>query len=201
MERVNNYDLQLRQAQRLFLQYDQQALLDKLKLQADEKFIYVKLLCKAYRLDRTTGNLERLEETWVDANTHAEVMTLLDLICDSRPDRHLSFRWKGMAEFGKLAHQQLLEKKDPFAQAIQEDTEAFRRACLGLGAESIPGGDMAFAFDLFEGLRIAVLFWEGDEEFPPQVRFLWDGNALMYLKYETMYFAVGLLKKWIEDAM
>ena len=201
MARINNYEIQLRQAQARFLEYDQQALIHKLKLQADENFLYVTLLCKAYRLCRRTGSLQRLDETWVDANTHGEVMTLLDLICDSRPDRHLSGNLVNMSEFGLRFHQVLLESRDPFAEAIQADPEGFRRACLALEGKAYPGGDMAYSMELFEGLRIAVLFWEGDEEFPARVRYLWDANALMYLKYETMYFALGILRSRILGRM
>lgn len=202
MKRVDNYQLQAQGARRYFLRYDQQMLTEKLKLKADGEYLYAEMLCKPYRISRTTGDIQRLEGEWVDANTHAEVMTLLDLVCDSRPDRYLSFRWRNMQSFGQMFHQNLLEdQKDPFAEAIQADQEGFRRACAALHAESAPGGDMAFAIELFDALRIAVQFWEGDEEFSPRVRFLWDENALMYLKYETMYFAVNLLKKRILDEM
>lgn len=201
MAHRNNYLVQLEQAKQIFLRYDQSALIQKLKLQADETYVYVKLLCKTYRIHRATGDLQRKEETWVDANTHAEVMTILDLVCDSRPDRYLAHRWKGMAHFGLMFHQDMLESRDPFAQAIQENPEGFRRACLAMGAEAVSGADIAYAIELFDGLRIAVQFWAGDEEFPPQVRYLWDENALMYLKYETMYFAVGLLKTRILQNM
>ena len=46
----------------------------------------------------------------------------------------------------------------------------------------------------FEDLRIAVQFWHGDEEFSPRLRFLWDAAADQYLRYETMYYALGLLR-------
>lgn len=201
MARINNYEIQLRQAQARFLEYDQQALIRKLKLQADENYLYVTLLCKTYRLCRHTGSLQRLEESFVDANTHSEVMTLLDLICDSRPDRYLSGNMVNMSEFGLRFHQVLLESKDPFAEAIHQDREGFCRACLELAGRPYPGADMAYSMELFDGLRIAILFWEGDEEFPPRVRYLWDANALMYLKYETMYFALGILRSRILSQM
>ena len=38
-----------------------------------------------------------------------------------------------------------------------------------------------------------------DEDFPAGLRFLWDENATMYLKYETMYFAVGLLRQRMNE--
>lgn len=202
MERTDNYQLQAQGAMRYFLRYDQTELIRKLKLQADEHYLYTKMLARPYRISRATGQIQRLEETWVDANTHGEVMTLLDLVCDSRPDRYISGRWKNMLSFGRAFHTNLGEaQRDPFAEAIQANPEGFRRACAALLGGDAPGGDMAYAIELFDGLCIAIQFWEGDEEFAPRVRFLWDENAGMYLKYETMWFAIGMLKTRILELM
>ena len=51
----------------------------------------------------------------------------------------------------------------------------------------------------FDGLRIGVLFWAGDEEFLPRLRYLWDENAKQYIRYETMYFAVNLLLRRLRE--
>ena len=53
----------------------------------------------------------------------------------------------------------------------------------------------------FDGLRIAVQFWHGDEEFAPRLRYLWDENALRYLRYETTWFATGLLMQRLREHM
>lgn len=202
MKRTDNYQLQVEQTQRYFLTYDQEKLIRKLKLEADAGYLYARMLGKRYRINRQTACVQRQEgEAWQDANTHAEVMTLLDLVGDSREDRWLSMQWKNMQDFGLMFHQDLLEREDPFAMAIQNDKEGFRAVCDGMDAGKLPGGDISAAIELFDGLCIGILFWEGDEEFEPRVRFLWDANAPMYLKYETMHFAVGLLKKRILDAM
>ena len=203
MATKNNYLIQVAQAQERFLQYDQNALIEKLKMQVDDKFFYVKLLCKIYRIDRNTGNTQRQGTSgWEDANTHSEVMTLMDLICDSRNDRYLALRWKNMQGFGLMFHQNLLEdKKDPWAYRIQENQDAFRAACIAMAGEPLPNGDIAYAIEVFDGLPIAIQFWEGDEEFAPRLRYMWDENALMYLKYETMYFAVNLLMSRIDEEM
>jgi hypothetical protein len=73
------------------------------------------------------------------------------------------------------------------------------RAAKALGADVIKGGDMGYAFTLFEGLKIGLLFWHGDEEFLPRIRYLWDANAKQYIRYETMYFAVDLLLRRIRE--
>lgn len=202
MARTNNYLLQAAQAKSYFLTYDQDALIRKLHLDADDSFLYPVLFSRRYRLSRKTGDLEREKDgTWEDANTHEEVMTLLDLICDSREDRFISGRWKNMADFGHAFHQNLLEERDPYAESFQAKPEGFRAACEALGGVPMPTGDIAYTIEVFDGLPLAVQLWLGDEEFPARLRYLWDENALMYLKYETMYFARGLLLERLKNEM
>jgi len=203
MHTVNNYQIQARQAQDRFLTYDQQKLIEKLKLKHDAAYLYPTMLHQSYRLSRTTGNLERCRQgAWVDANTHEEVMTLLDLICDSREDRHISGRWKNMLSFGLMFHQNLLEsERDPWAEKFQNDPEGFRRACQALGGRELPNGDIAYAVEVFDGLELALQLWLGDEEFPPNLRILWDENATMYIRYETMYYARNFLMRLLDERM
>lgn len=202
MARTNNYLIQAAQAKKRFLTYAQNDLIRKFKLNFDGEYLYVNMLCKPYRINRTTGDMEsRIGEDWQDGNSYEEVMTLLDLLCDSREDRWISGRWKNMQAFGMQFHQNLLEDtRDPVAECFDREPERLHRACAALGAEKIPGGDYGYAVELFDGLKIGILFWHGDEEFAPRIRYLWDENAKMYIRYETMYFAVGLLKKQLLDA-
>ena len=200
---MDNYLLQAKQAREAFLGYDQEALIRKCGLASDEDYLYVTLMGQDHRIHRRTGDISYREEgVWRDGNTHPRVMTLLDLVCDSREDRHLSGRKKNMQAFGLQFHQNLLEdQRDPMALAIQDRPEAFRRACEALEGRPCPTGDICCEIPLFEDLAVTVQFWLGDEEFAPRLRYLWDENALQYLKYETMYFAVDLLMQRIADCM
>ena len=201
MEQRDNYRLQAEQAKQYFLTYDQQGLIRKCGLKQDEQWLYAALLGSTYRIHRKTGDLFCREgEVWRDANTHAEVMTLLDLICDSREDRQLSGRMKNMSAFGHQFHQELTEK-NPTALRYQENPEGLRAACLALGGKPMAVGDVAYEIPLFEDLTIGLQFWLGDEEFAPRLRYLWDENALQYLKYETMYYAVDLLTRRLLERM
>ena len=203
MERTDNYKIQAAQAKSRFLTYDQEKLIAKLGLKSDESWLYTALFGQSYRICRKTGDLEKWEaDAWRDANTFEEVLTLMDLVCDSREDRFVSGKWKNMGAFGLMFHQNLLEgKKDPLAEKFQENAEGFCRACLALGGKPFPKGDAAFAFEVFDGLPLVVQLWFGDEEFPASLRFLWDENAKMYIKYETMYYARGILLEKIEGLM
>lgn len=197
MEKRDNYKIQAAQARARFLTYDQQSLIRKFRMKADAEYLYTRMLATPYRISRTTGDLQRQEENdWQDANTYNEVMTLLDLLCDSRDERWISGRWKNMQSFGLQFHRNLLEEaRDPLAELFDREPDRLLRAMERLGAERISGGDYGYAVELFDGLCIGILFWHGDEEFAPRLRFVWDENALMYIRYETMYFALGLLRE------
>jgi hypothetical protein len=203
MARTNNYLIQAQQAKERFLTYNQEKLIAKLQLTADNQYLYVPMLSHSYRIGRNSGNIEKKTNLeWTDANSFEEVMTLLDLVCDSKENRFLTGKWKNMTDFGLMFHRNLLENKvDPWAEKFQADPEGFHKACLALGGKPFSLGDIAYAIELFDGLSILVQLWFGDEEFPATLRFLWDENALMYLRYETMYFAQSLLLEKIKERM
>ena len=203
MERRDNYAIQAVQARQRFLDYDQQKLIAKLNLAHDEEYLYTRMLCQPYRIHRTTADISRrVKGSWVNANSFAETLVLLDLVCDSREDRYLTGRWKNLQAFGHMFHQNLLEDAaDPWALRFQDNPAALDRACRAMGGTPLPQGDVAYALELFDALPMAIQLWLGDEEFPPQLRFLLDENAHMYLRYETMHYARGLLLKRLEEEM
>ena len=203
MERKDNYAIQASLAKERFLTYDQQVLIDKLKLKYDADYLYTPMLGEPYRICRRSGDIQRyFRQQWVDANSFGEVLTLFDLVCDSRDDRFVSSRWKNMNAFGLMFHTNLLEyAKDPWAESFEQNPEGFRNACQALGGKPFPQGDIAYEMEVFDGLPLVIQLWFGDEEFPAGLRFLWDENALMYIKYETMHYAKGLLLSRLREYM
>ncbi len=201
--RVDNYKIQASQAKKLFLTYDQQELIRRCRLRHDETYFYITFLSEPYRIHRQTGDMQRLHgETWMDGNSFNEVMTILDWLCDSRADRYITGRWVNLVSHGHYFHGNLQEnEKDPYAQLFDANPEAFSRACEALGGEPVTGADIGYAIELVDGLRILVQLWHGDEEFEPRLRQLWDENALMYLRYETSWYAVPLLLRRIQEEM
>ena len=193
---MDNYDIQRQYAQKRFLSYDQQAIIQRFRLDHDEDFLYTRMFSIPYRMCRKTGLLERQEAgLWQDANTFNEVLTLLDILCDARDDRRLSGQIQSTQSFGGQIHSGLLElKKDSLAEAFDREIAGFCRACQALGGKAVAGGDRAYAIELMDGLCVTVQFWHADEDFPAQLQYFWDKNALQYIRYETMYYALGLLQ-------
>lgn len=202
-EKRNNYKIQAAQAKKLFLTYDQQELIKRCRLRFDEQYFYTTFLSEAYRICRFSGDMERLHGGhWVDGNGFGEVMTILDWLCDSREDRYITGRWINLVNHGHYFHRNLQEDSgDSDAVLFDRHPEAFAAACEALNGERLPGADVGYAIELIDGLRIFVQLWHSDEEFPPRLRFLWDENALRYIRYETTWFSLGLLTERIRAGM
>lgn len=200
MEHRDNYAAAAAQARALFAGYDHAAIAQKLGARLDDSYLYTHMLSQDYRIHRNTGEISaRVGDSWQRVEGFNETLTLLDLVCDSREDRFLAGKWKNMSSFGHQFHQTLLEQADPWAASLQEHPEALKRACGALNAAPASFGDCAYVIPLFEGLGVMLQLWYGDEEFPASVRWLWDENALMYLKYETMYYAVGMIRARLQQ--
>mgnify|MGYP001553816048 CR=1 FL=1 len=59
---------------------------------------------------------------------------------------------------------------------FQNDLGRFSEVCKKLGGEKLAMGDRAFGFNLAPGIRIALVYWMGDDEFPAEVKLLYDQN-------------------------
>lgn len=203
MKGRDNYKIQAAQAKKLFLTYDQQELISRCRLRHDREYFYISFLNELYRISRGSGDMERLQAgSWVDGNSFGEVMTILDWLCDSRPDRYISGRWINLVTHGHYFHRQLQEEQaDPNAVLFDQNPEGFKRACQALGGKPMGGADIGYVIELIDGLCVFLQLWHSDEEFPPNLRCLWDENTTSYLRYETTWFALGLLMDRIKENM
>ena len=66
------------------------------------------------------------------------------------------------------------------------DSDGFRRAAERAGGRPIPLGDLGYEFRPLPLIPVAVVWWEGDEEFPPKASVLFDANSGRYLPTEGL---------------
>ena len=66
------------------------------------------------------------------------------------------------------------------------DPAAFRRAAGSVGGTVLDLAEAAFRFQALPRLAMAVLLWQGDDEFPAQTRVLFDAAAGHYLPTEDL---------------
>jgi hypothetical protein len=64
---------------------------------------------------------------------------------------------------------------------LEDDIEAFRRAAEVLGGEPLAIGDAGYTFTVFPRVHMALVYWEGDDEFPSQARVLFEDTSSHYM--------------------
>ena len=99
---MDNYDLQVDIARRIFLAYDQERLIRKFCLDADGQWIYLTYLNTPCRISRENGAVEEyIENTWKECREYSTVMTVYDLLCYNKDETlpMLSGQWCAVGSF------------------------------------------------------------------------------------------------------
>ena len=76
---------------------------------------------------------------------------------------------------------------DLITRTYQNDIAAFGRRCSMLRGEAVEMGDIAFRFQITERLPVVVLYWQGDDDFPPEARSLFDRSICRCLALDVVF--------------
>lgn len=195
----SNYDVMTQQAQALFLQYDQEAMLRKFPLDHDEKAIFVPFFGSAYRLDRRSGAVTLHGQPAV----HQAAMSIYDMLCFSQDTPLLRGSWKSLGALSRIStwNQQSGTLLTQTAASFSGRTAELQSACDAMGGRKGPAGNVSAVFPAFPFFPVCLQFWDGDEEFPPALQILWDDNALAFVHYETLWYMTNFLCKELRDRM
>lgn len=199
-EKRDNYQITLVRTRELFLKYDQQAIIDRFSLNADERYLYLTFVARPYRIERATGAIEFLKDRWLPAG-HGDGMTIYDILCDSKPDARVSGRFQN-------AWNQRNVSSAPNGSLFQSSADFFSgkcallsAACERLDGERVSTGDVGFDIPVFNEIKMRMLFWDADDEFPASMNLQWDEHILDFMRYETTFYAAGfILNRLREEA-
>ncbi len=203
----SNYDLQVDAAKGIFLGYDQQTLIRKFRLDADEEWIRLTYLNTPCRIRRADGTIEEFSENgWRECRDYSTVMTIYDLLCYHRgPNRPtLTGQWCTVSNFIVTGVQNTGTFTKKYAAVFDGRLEELKAACAALGGTLLPamaGADITCRFPVTAFFPVLLQFWAGDEEFPPKLMLLWDRGADQFLHFETTFFLQGDLLQRLKDAM
>ena len=197
---AGNYDRMQDQARQLFQTYDAEKLLVRLGLRADEAGIPIRFLGEMYLARASDGEVVdgRGEKAPFDA-----AMSIYDVLCRSERTPVLSGAWVPTMELHHImgsnsVHEDLGQES---ARFFSGRTEALAGACRALGGTPGSRGDLSFRIPVFDFFPVELRFWEADEEFPAQLQFFWDRNALDFAHYETLWYMAGALKMRLRTLM
>ena len=183
--RQSNYDQVIENWRLKFLEMDQEELIRKFQLEADEEFLYIIYFSKRFRIDRKNGFItEDGKSPGFDT-----VMNIYNMFYYSAAHPVAS---------GNLVAFRQVKRVYPFEAAyrrtiisrLQElfagKTEELRKACEVLGGTLLPQGDVGYVLPVFPFLNIAVLFWDKDEEFEAQANMLFDSEITEFMHEENV---------------
>ncbi len=204
---ASNYDLQVDIAKKIFLEYDQELLIRKFRLEADELWIYMTYLNTPCRINRTTGGVEEYtEKAWQECRNYGTVMTIYDLLCYDRGEKipPLAQQWCAVGTFIVAGITETEKFTRKYAKRFDGRLEQLKAACEKLGGvlqRSIAGADLTYLFQATPFFPILLQFWEGDEEFLPKLMILWDRNTDKFLHFETTFYLQGDLLERVKNCM
>ncbi len=202
---ISNYEIMRNQMRREFVKYDQGRMISKFSLRNDESYIYIVFLFREYRIDRITGVVEWSEDgfsTSIEAD-YNESMTIYDVLCYSKDDCCLSGNYcpvnmlKGTVKSSNVGSNMFQKSADGFNGKLKE----LETVCGIWGEKLDLNGDVAAKLYPFSFLPVIIQYWEADDEFPANLKFMFDENILDYMHFETIFFMMGHIVKRIQDMM
>jgi len=194
-----NYDKMLASAQALFLGYDQEAMIRRWSLAHDADYLYADYLGQTLRIDRRTAALSHAAGPapgeYRAGSLVNEGMALFDLLTRAPAPPRPTGRWSSISALGGIigaGHDRTLSH-EPTAARFQDRCAALARACERLGGTATGKADVGYAIPVFRNFDILFQFWDGDDEFPASIKYLFDETALQYMHYETLWYVMNSL--------
>lgn len=200
---LSNYEIMRNQMRSEFAKYDQEMMIQKFALDFDEAYLYLDFVRRSYRIDRKTGMAEWSEDGFqsVEEADYNESMTIYDVLCCSKDDCRLAGKFcsihmaKGITKSLHAGGSMFQKAADRFQGRVKQ----LKYACSVLGKPAEMAGDVAAILQVFRFLPAAFQYWEGDDEFPPSLKFMFDENILDYMHFETVHFMAGHILKRMEE--
>ena len=201
---MDNYDAQVDVARKIFLEYDQQLLIRKFRLQADAQYLYLTYLNTPSRISRKTGSIEQYTGKWQECREYSRVMTVYDLLCyhkgESLPE--LSGQWCTVGTFIIAGITDTETYTGKIASLFDGHVNELKKACEKLGGEILKpmaNANVTCRIPVTAFFSVLLQFWEGDEEFPPKLLILWDRNTDKFLHFETTFYLQGDLLDCLKE--
>ena len=191
---ASNYEKMVEGARRLFLGYDQAAMIDRWGLDHDADDLFVTWLGERLAIDRRTARVRPVRpERCVPSDYIDESMALFDLLTLSPTRPRAVGRWASISALGGIigaGHDRTLSHEATAARFAGRQ-DALRAACGRLGGAPMGRADVGYAIPVFEDFAVWFQFWDGDDEFPASVKYLFDENALRFMHYETLWYVMN----------
>ena len=183
-----NYENVRAEWRQRFLKMDHESLAERFHLRMDDGNLYLTYFSRPCAIDRRTGIITRLDKPDAEIGFNQE-MNFFNMF---------HYAVEHPVPSGKLVPFRNVKRVYPFEAAYMKTIiHPFERAFTGratdlqraletLHARPIPQGDAGGELEIFPGLRLAVTFWDADDEFPAQANMLFDSAITDFMHEENV---------------
>ena len=202
-EPVDNYKLTCEKWRKIFLDMDQEELIERFGLKYDGQAMYIVYYNEEYRLDRKNGVITLVRDPDRDISFNT-LMSIYNLFYYSKPNARVS---------GEMVPFRQVKRAAPFDPAFQRTvvnvlaktfdgySDLLEKACISLQGEPMKQGDVGYALHAFSCVPVAVVFWDGDDEFNAQANILFDAEITDFIHEETVCcIGADLVRRLAEEA-
>lgn len=205
-KKLSNYEIAKRKTQKQFFKYNHKEIAEKLRIPLENGCLYLEFLSRSYRVNCQTGRVEWSENDFADIKEadFNEVMTIYDILCYSgkgaSPSNEFALiqRLSNVQNAASYAGEGSFKKEEAF---FDGKTEQLAQALERLNGKPYGKGDVSFRVPVFRSLDVIFSFWNSDEDFPAQIKFLCDKNMLQYMHYETIWYLISHMVQRIKELM
>lgn len=207
---LTNYEVMRNSMRSEFVKYNQEKMIEKFGLKHDNTYIYIEFVKRNYRIGRNTGLVEWSDDDFqnqIEEADYSESMTIYDVLCYSKDNCHLSGRFcqtnmlKGTIQSSSTTAKPGSGMFQSAADSFDGQADKLQKALYILGEETNMKADAAALLYPFTFLPITIQYWESDEEFPANLKFMVDENMQDFMHFETIWFMKGHIIRRIKEVM
>ncbi|MBB6215176.1 hypothetical protein HNQ80_001265 [Anaerosolibacter carboniphilus] len=160
--------------------------------------LIVKMMDRKYIVKYPTGEI--LNEDYSEIDNYSLKTLVLRYLMNGKPvapfHKDITYRdIPGGNVYYRNFHGRCITR---LARTFANNLEGFEKACMSIGAEKVPLGDMAYKFEFVNNVFVTFALWRGDAEFSASAQILFDGNVSFYFDAEDLAFvgdvSIGILK-------
>jgi hypothetical protein len=153
----------------------------------------VEFLRREYVIDHAEWTVQRAEDGAAPSSfIQSLILTYLSTADGTPPiDRWVGFRELPNGLFYAQAFQGYTGAE--LVHNLNGDVAVFRQASEKLKGEALAIGDAGYVFQVLPHLKLAIVMWAGDDEFPAQAQVLFQESAPHYLVTEGLAIVGSLL--------
>lgn len=201
--RFSNHEALSEQWWEQFRGYDPRRICRILGFTADEKYLYINYLGTEFRLVLATGHLEKQAgEKWCTEPEFNEAMVIYHLLYYVQDAPLVTGKWVLSDSLEKVlsGRPRLADPLyDTFTRRFSGRMEELSQRCEAAGGIKTECGDAGYEFTVFPFMKLRLVFWDVEDDFPAQVQIMVDDHITDYIHCETVGCVISDLFEIIES--